>query len=126
MFISLAGIAEQNNKYFMALRKPGTTIGESWEFPGGKSEPGESHEETLIREYQEEFSVQIIVGKQLFKTSFTSKDRVFDLFAYEIFFQSKINALPEHQKTDWIRSGNFKKFPMADSDKKIAAFLKNQ
>ncbi|HWL35447.1 MAG TPA: (deoxy)nucleoside triphosphate pyrophosphohydrolase [Frankiaceae bacterium] len=36
-----------------------------WEFPGGKVEPGEGEVEALVRECQEELSVEISVGERL-------------------------------------------------------------
>jgi 8-oxo-dGTP diphosphatase len=36
-----------------------------WEFPGGKVEPGEGEVEALVRECQEELSVDIAVGERL-------------------------------------------------------------
>ena len=36
-----------------------------WELPGGRSEPGEDHTETLTREFAEELSVQVAVGNEI-------------------------------------------------------------
>lgn len=64
--ISTAGIARRGSKYLLALRKPGTSIGESWEFPGGKARFGEPPEEALKREFFEEFQIHILVGRMIF------------------------------------------------------------
>ena len=125
MNISLAGVAESDGLYFLALRKPGTSIGESWEFPGGKAEKGETHQQTLIREYMEEFSVKIIVGNRILKSSFRNKNRDFVLYAYNITIMSEIIEMPEHQECGWFSLDQQKNLKMAYSDKIIFKHLEN-
>lgn len=58
----VAAIIKKNNKVFAAKRDYGELKG-LWEFPGGKIEPGESPEEALKREIEEELHSEIRVGK---------------------------------------------------------------
>ena len=53
-----------NNKeeIFCARRKDEGELALKWEFPGGKIEQGESHQEALIREIKEKFSTEIKVN----------------------------------------------------------------
>lgn len=123
MLLSLAGLAEKNGKFFMALRKPGSTIGESWEFPGGKGEKGELPEQTLAREYLEEFNVEIVVHEKIFESSFNNESRLFQLKVYRFEFREAVIEMPEHQKSGWFTPQKMKSMKMADSDRKIADFL---
>ena len=48
---------------FLVSRRPaGTHLADSWEFPGGKVEPGESPPQALVRELQEELGITVAVG----------------------------------------------------------------
>ena len=49
-----------NNDRFLACQRPAHKArGLLWEFVGGKVEPGESREEALIRECQEELGISV-------------------------------------------------------------------
>ena len=53
-----------NQKRFMICQRPAHKArGLLWEFVGGKVEPGETKEQALIRECQEELAVILDVGQ---------------------------------------------------------------
>lgn len=52
-------IIDRNNKVLCALRKKEKSLGNMWEFPGGKIEIGETDEEALQRELKEEMDIKI-------------------------------------------------------------------
>ena len=53
---------ENTTKIFATARGYGEFKGK-WEFPGGKVEPGETLQQALVREIQEELTVKIEVGE---------------------------------------------------------------
>lgn len=53
---------ENTTKIFAIARGYGEFKGK-WEFPGGKVEPGETPQQALVREIQEELAVKIEVGE---------------------------------------------------------------
>lgn len=124
--ISTAGIARKGDKYLVALRKPGTSIGESWEFPGGKQRNSETPQEALKREYREEFSVEIVVGDSLYTDYFQNRNDQYRLEAYEVQLISESFVLREHQAIRWVHLKDLKHMPMASSDRSILRFLERR
>lgn len=56
---------KDNGKFLITKRLENSPMGHCWEFPGGKIEPGETIEECIIRECQEEIAVTITPLKRL-------------------------------------------------------------
>lgn len=121
MRISTAGVARKGHTYFVAQRKDGTSIGESWEFPGGKNRVHETPEETLVREYHEELNVDIRVKELIYDGSFSNKDKKYRLLAYVIEFVDEYPHffLKEHQRTAWKTIDDLRELPMAESDRAV-------
>ncbi len=123
MRITTAGIARKHDRYLVALRRPGTSIGESWEFPGGKHRSSESPEETLRREFYEELGVDVLIGRCLFTTSFYNGMKEYELRAYDVTLQSEQFQLGEHQDIGWFTIEEILSLPTAGSDRAVAEFL---
>jgi 8-oxo-dGTP diphosphatase len=52
-------LVDADNRVLLAQRPPGKSLSGLWEFPGGKVEPGERPEVTLIRELKEEIGITV-------------------------------------------------------------------
>lgn len=59
------GIIVREDKFYIQQRPSEGHLGGLWEFPGGKSEPGETPEQTLIRECREELGCEVTIIKTL-------------------------------------------------------------
>jgi 8-oxo-dGTP diphosphatase len=117
MRVTTAGIAEKNGTFFLAQRKPGSSIGERWEFPGGKVRKGESSAEALKREFFEEFRVTISVGELFCTGFFTNGTSKYELQAYRIEILDPQALDPqEHQQVRWVPSTSLQELPFPESD----------
>ncbi|MDR0450928.1 MAG: NUDIX domain-containing protein [Treponema sp.] len=121
---SVAGIAREGDRYFIARRVSGGLMGEKWEFPGGKAEEGEGDREALVREYAEEFSVPVRVGEFLGSASFVHKGRRRTLNAYQIIFLKTEFRLTEHTEWRWATLEEMEGLDFVDSDRKLFSVLK--
>ncbi|MDR0376232.1 MAG: (deoxy)nucleoside triphosphate pyrophosphohydrolase [Spirochaetaceae bacterium] len=116
---SVAGVAVENGKVFIARRVPGGGLGGKWEFPGGKVEAGESDEAALIREFQEEFAVTVRPGPFLGSASFEHRGETRVLRAYRVYLESRDFILSEHTAWDWVFPETIAGLDFAGSDMKL-------
>jgi 8-oxo-dGTP diphosphatase len=65
----VAAILQSDGKILVGQRTPEQSHPLKWEFPGGKVEPGESIEDALARELEEELGIQGAAGELI--TSYT-------------------------------------------------------
>lgn len=120
---SVAGIAIDKGKLFIARRKPGGALGEKWEFPGGKVEPEETDEAALIREYQEELGVPVTIGPLLGEASFEYHG-LHRVYAYRVYLSGHDFTLAEHTEWRWAGLAEIEQLEFADSDRKLLPHLK--
>jgi 8-oxo-dGTP diphosphatase len=116
---SVAGIAVEDGKVFVARRIPGGDLGEKWEFPGGKVEEGESDQNALIREFREEFRVTVRVGCFVGSASFEHHGQNRVLRAYRVYPESRDFTLLEHTEWKWVSPQSIAALDFADSDRKL-------
>jgi 8-oxo-dGTP diphosphatase len=60
-----AGLILRGDEVLICQRKAGSPMGLKWEFPGGKIEAGESPEQALRRELDEELGIHATVGTRV-------------------------------------------------------------
>ena len=60
-----AALIVRGGEILICQRRPDQPMGLQWEFPGGKIEAGESAEEALARELEEELGIQARVGQRV-------------------------------------------------------------
>lgn len=124
---SIAGIAMREGRILVAKRKEGGAIGLRWEFPGGKVEEGESDEEALKREFDEELGIAIRPLSLIGKSSFQSGSGERELAAWLVDIpQDGIMELREHSDIAWVTIQELERIDLADSDRKLIPLLERE
>jgi 8-oxo-dGTP diphosphatase len=121
---SVAGVAVEGGRFFIARRGAGGDLGGKWEFPGGKVEEGESDEEALFREYREEFDCAIRVGLRLGSVSFEHRGLIRTLNAYTVTLPPDF-TLREHVEWRWALPDEIERLDFAESDRRLLPCLKD-
>ncbi len=120
----VAAIIKKGNKIFATQRGYGDLKG-GWEFPGGKVEVGESKEEALIREIQEELATTVDV-KELFDTIEYDYDTFhlsMDCFICEV-KEGHLDLL-EHEAAKWLDKNTLDSVDWLPADISIIDKLKS-
>ena len=68
MLTVVAALIQSSGKLLVCQRKRGTSFGMMWEFPGGKVKHGESLEQALARELEEELGTNARIGPEVYRT----------------------------------------------------------
>ena len=97
----VAAIIEKDNKIMIAKRLKGEFAG-LWEFPGGKYEKGETGEQAIKREIEEEFDVEIDVKEYLctIEHEYDSFYLIMDCYICSLVTDRMI--LHDHSDIKWI------------------------
>jgi 8-oxo-dGTP diphosphatase len=67
MIAVVAALIRNDGKLLVCQRKRGTSFAMMWEFPGGKVKPGETLEQALVRELEEELGTKATIGSEVFR-----------------------------------------------------------
>lgn len=120
---SIACIAHNGRKVFIAHRLPKGDMGGKWEFPGGKVEEGEECGEAIKREMKEEFNVEVEALGLIAESRFMHRGEERLLLAYETKFPDNMDTehlqLTEHSECKWVDIDEIEGIDFVDSDKKI-------
>lgn len=112
----VAGIIYKNDKFLIAKRNSKKDQGGLWEFPGGKVEIGETYEQALKREIQEEFNVDIEINEYVGEKVHHYPEKDIKLIFYKAKMRNGRLKLIEHEDYKWITKDEKEKYQFAGAD----------
>lgn len=116
-----AAVAQRERRILVAQRPAGRDLAGLWEFPGGKIDPGESPEEALGRELEEELGVRAAVGAICSVVYHRySDEKVILLLAYYCHLEGEPQSL-EGQAIRWVSLEELAALAMPAADRPIVA-----
>lgn len=122
LVVVAAAVVERDGAFLLTQRLEGTHLAGLWEFPGGKCEPGESHEDCLRRELLEELGVPVRIERLLLSTAHDYGVKRVELH----FFACAIGGDPEPrlgQQMRWVRRDDLRAIPLPPADAELIALL---
>ena len=119
----VAAAIEKDGKNFCAQRPEGKSLGGFWEFPGGKLEAGESPEQALIREIQEELNSEIEIISFVNEASYDYDFGTVVMKTYHAKLLSGNLELLEHQNSTWLAPHELKLLNWAPVDRPAVELL---
>jgi 8-oxo-dGTP diphosphatase len=119
-----AAVIERNGAFLLTRRLKGTHLEGSWEFPGGKCEPAESHPACLEREIREELDAAVRVGREIFSVVHPYPERVVELH----FFECELRGEPRPmigQEMRWVPRAALGSLEFPPADRELIRMLAN-
>ena len=121
-----SGLIIQNNKLLVGLRSENDNGGGLWEFPGGKIEIGESSEEAVIRELNEELDIIVHKPKKIMQYLHRFRNLIYDISFFEItLFEGSVKKIV-HDDIKWVDLDSIKNYNFISGDLVIIQRLINK
>lgn len=125
LLVAACALVDADNRVLLTQRPEGKALAGLWEFPGGKVEPGETPEETLIRELEEEIGVRTKTAclAPLTFASHTYEDFHLLMPLYVCRRYEGHPAGLEGQAIKWVRPRDMRNYPMPPADEPLIPAL---
>ena len=123
-----AALLKHNHKILIAQRKNAGRFANKWEFPGGKIDPGETPQQALHRELQEELGIRPQTARPLIQIRHDYPDKQVLLDVWEVSaFAGEPHGV-EGQPVAWVSARELAdyQFPAANEPIVAAARLSDQ
>lgn len=126
--VALALRHRPTGQFMLARRGPLESGAGQWEFPGGKIEAGETSQQALIREIQEELSFDLSrhgltrIGRNQHR--YPDKEIELELWLAEVDVKPDF-VLIDHDQTVWLLPSDMKESDLSEGDKPFISLIKS-
>jgi 8-oxo-dGTP diphosphatase len=121
----VAGFLKKDQKILVGQRPENHSLAGLWEFPGGKIEIGETPEQALQRELNEELGIEAQIGTLRLACTHSYGDVGIIILFYEVNYWKGEPKAKHHLMLEWIYPQELKLRPIPEANKKIINDLFN-
>jgi 8-oxo-dGTP diphosphatase len=118
----VAAVVERGGRFLITRRRPGTHLAGLWEFPGGKTAPGESGPDALARELREELGVRVSAADLVETIEWRYPGQEVRIHFYRCALDGEPAAL-EGQELAWVAPADLGRYEFPAADAAIVARL---
>ncbi len=125
LLVAACALVDTDGRVLLAQRPEGKQLAGLWEFPGGKVEPGETPEQCVIRELQEEIGIETDIPC-LAPLTFASHSYDDFHLLMPLFICRRFRGIAqpkEGQALKWVRPKQMRDYPMPPADAPLVQFL---
>lgn len=97
-----------------------------WEFVGGKSEPGETKEQALVRECREEITITVAVGSVFTEVTYVYLDLTLHLTLFKARIAEGTPQKLEHNDIHWITPAEIDNYEICPADEEILGRIREK
>ena len=115
----VAALIWDDDKFMICQRPAHKARALLWEFVGGKVEPGETKEQALIRECQEELAITLNVGDVFMDVVHEYPDINVHLTLFNATIAEGVPKLIEHNDIKWITTSEIPNYTFCPADEEI-------
>jgi len=118
--VTCAIIRNEDDEVLVVQRGESTDHPFKWEFPGGKVHPDETEEECLIREVEEELSMEIVILARLPEAEHDYGFKQIRLIPFICDTLDELPFLTEHIAYKWLPAGELPSVDFSEADITVA------
>ncbi len=120
----VVGVCRNEDDLLLISKRPeDKMLGGLWEFPGGKVEAGETFEEALIREFEEETGLSILVENKITEIKHAYSHFKITLHAFYCRSNGSMPISKEGQELKWISRSELFDYPFPKANRKLTEII---
>lgn len=119
----VVAVIRKNGRYLIGKRPAGGLLGGLWEFPGGKVEPGESHDQALVREVIEETDLEVRLGRKIAVVDHAYSHFTVTLHVYACEAVAGKAKACYHSDLKWVLRGRLKEYAFPTANRRFLGDL---